>query len=367
MTLVLFSGLITQSYETVGCNPRVIGYENQIANEGLLFSKPVMLLTTVLLSLLVLSANNRYKLFVNPIPAQIGKMSYSIFIWHQFVLAYIRHVYDIRMSVTLFLIYILIVSVLSWASYTYIEQRKFNTNKLLLTTGIVSLIITGLAFNSYLHAGVVRDVPELDITATDVHRGMHGEYCDRIYDLEKDFDDNDKIKVLCIGNSYARDMANILLESEYRDQICLRYLFDLKERDIYRIKQADVILIFYQKQTVPDLVWDNAKSSDNVWGIGTKHFGVCNGNIYRNRFSPDYHNQKAELYYRYRDINNQWAQEWGNRYINMIEACYDEAEGVTLFTEDGKLLSQDCYHLTPAGAKWFSKRINIKEILNIEE
>ena len=145
---------------------------------------------------------------------------------------------------------------------------------------------------------------------------MHGEYCDRVYNLDMDFGADDKINVLCIGNSYARDMVNILLESDYSDRICLRYLFSPKEADTNRIKSADVILIFSDKNTVSDLVWKNAKSQDIIWDIGTKHFGICNGNICKNRFSPDFYKQKAKLYYKYKDINNLWAKAWGTHYIN---------------------------------------------------
>lgn len=39
----------------------------------------------------------------------------------------------------------------------------------------------------YIHAGVARDVPELDIQKADVHRNMHAEYCDKLYSWDLDF------------------------------------------------------------------------------------------------------------------------------------------------------------------------------------
>ena len=44
---------------------------------------------------------------------------------------------------------------------------------------------------------------------------MHAEYVDRIYEYDVDFpEENGKINVMLIGNSFARDFGNILLESE---------------------------------------------------------------------------------------------------------------------------------------------------------
>ena len=53
--------------------------------------------------------------------------------------------------------------------------------------------------------------------------------------------------------------------------------------------------------------------------------------------------------------------------IDIIGANSTEDGRMYLFTDEEKLISQDCYHLTQAGAKWFAKRLNLKEILNIEE
>ena len=56
----------------------------------------------------------------------------------------------------------------------------------------------------------------------------------------------------------------------------------------------------------------------------------------------------------------------GYALYKLIDLCFDESDGVTLFTDDGKLLSQDCYHLTRAGAKWFAKKIKINNILKLD-
>ena len=296
-------------------------------------------------------------------------MSYSLFIWHQLILACMRYFIDIRFNALTMAVYVALVCGLSWLTYNYVEQRRGNSNRTLTSCFIIALFTTGCSFYIYLHAGVVRDVPELNIVKSNVHRGMHGEYCDRVYDYKDDFPDNDKINILCVGNSYARNMGNILLESEYSNDINLSYVTTPNDKDIERINKAQIVMIFGQKDAkVNDIVWRNVNDSCKVMGIGTKYFGVCNGNHYVHRIDTDYHQRKANLDARYRDINNMWMSEYGKEnYIDIIGANSTEDGRMYLFTDEGKLISQDCYHLTQAGAKWFAKRLNLKEILNIEE
>ena len=107
---------------------------------------------------------------------------------------------------------------------------------------------------------------------------MHAEYCDRIYQYDHDFSkDNKRLKVLVIGNSFARDWGNILFESEMKDKIELSDIYTNNARNklsehthLARIKDSDYIFIFAQKAAVPDYLWKNARNIDNIYGIGTK-------------------------------------------------------------------------------------------------
>ena len=71
--------------------------------------------------------------------------------------------------------------------------------------------------------------------------------------------DNEKPNVLVIGNSFARDMANILLESSIHDSINLSYIYKLNNKYSERISKADKIFIRGTKKNVPDYLWDNLK------------------------------------------------------------------------------------------------------------
>lgn len=215
----------------------------------------------------------------------------------------------------------------------------------------------------YLRAGVVRDVPELEINKSNVHRNMHAEYCDRVYKYDCDFVNDNKIKVLVIGNSFARDFANILLESEYSDDIDLSYSYTVDNNLLYRVKNADRIFIFLNKDDIPIYFWENIRDVNIVYGIGTKWFGATNGQVYFNRFKSDYYNYCIELDSGYRKLNTKWEEAWGSNYINLIEAVEQSDGSIRVFTDDNKYISQDCEHLTRSGAEYYAQLIDLRRIL----
>src|SRR5699024_9852348 len=81
--------------------------------------------------------------------------------------------------------------------------RKYGLNNLTKITFTTCVALCALGGVIYLRAGVVRDVPELDVYTNSFHRGMHAEYVDVPYDWNKEFF-SEKIHILVIGDSMAR-------------------------------------------------------------------------------------------------------------------------------------------------------------------
>lgn len=50
--------------------------------------------------------------------------------------------------------------------------------------------------------------------------------------------------------------------------------------------------------------------------------------------------------------------------IDLIEMVRQPNGKVRVFSDDGKFISQDCRHLTKAGAKFYANRINWNRFLN---
>ena len=326
--------------------------------DGLIQSKPTLLILTVALSgIFLINDNSASKLFNSNILVYLGKRSYSIFIWHQVLLAFYRYFISNQVTVWFVIFFVAIVFGVSELSYRFIEQKVSINHKSLAGWVIAAVLMCVPSGWIYLHAGVVRDVPEQNIDFDNVHRGMHAEYCDRVYKLDMDFQSTDKIKVLAQGNSFTRDFVNCLMESDYSDSVEVSYVYSWDEKYIARVKEADFIFCLGPRLEVPQFVWDNVKEGAEVWGIGTKNFGESNGIVYAKRNSEGYLNSTVIMETGIKELNEEWAKQWGENYINFVEMAMMEDGKVRVFTEEGKFISQDCRHLTREGAQWYGKKI----------
>lgn len=324
---------------------------------GLSLPDSVLLIGTVLLTGISLvspgpDGQNRFLRCLS----WLGVRSYSIFIWHQVLLAFYRYYFTSRYGIGFVLLYWAAVLVLSELSYRLVEQKfcSCSVRTVALVCAGVFVFTSAASLAVFAHAGIVRDVPELDIYMDNVRRGMHSEYCDRIRDYDHEFEDNGKLKVLLIGNSFARDFGNMILESEWGDRVDLTYVYSCDETTIPRIQAADYIFIHGPKDNLPEEVTEYAVTEE-IWGIGTKSFGECNGSIYKNRFSEDYFEQRVRIDPSFEEANEESKSLWGDRYIDMIGMVQGEDGTVPVFSDEHKFISQDCRHLTRGGAEYYAR------------
>ncbi|UPZ16061.1 acyltransferase family protein [Flavobacterium humidisoli] len=328
------------------------------------------------LGLLITSNKNQDKfssfILENKLMIFIGKISFSLYMWHQVVLAFYRYTISDSITIEVFLLLFIIIIIFSILSYYFVEQifrdKKIISLKLLLSGVLfLSFATTAISLIIYKNAGVVNDVPELEITKNNVKRNMHALYNDRIYKLDKNFTDVKKVKILIIGNSFARDWANILLESKYRDKIEISYVFDIYGcKDIKsRLNMADYIYLSESNEissnlNLKQIIAHFSIDMKRTWIIGTKNFGKNNGVIYNNRHKPNYCEQRINMREGYLEGNYKMKTKWGDKYIDLIGLIIDKNGNIPVFTPDCKFISQDCSHLTHAGAEYFAKLIENK-------
>lgn len=306
--------------------------------------------------------------------ALLGKASFSIFVWHQVVLAFLRNIYSAAMTWQTFLLFLLLTAALAVPSYLLIEQKlcRCRTNKkmtaLLCGCLVAAVLSSGAAFLIYRNAGVVRDVPELGIEKSNIRRGMHAQYNDRIYSYDVDFSAEDKIHVLVCGDSFGRDWANILLESSLADQIELSYIYTTTdeglERNRARLENADYIFIAFSSLQFKDLkaIYQPYYQAGKVYIIGNKNYGENNGPIYNRRFSEDYLQSDARVPDPYLIQNNELQRKFGDHYIDMLAPVLTSENTVRVFDSNGHFLSQDCRHLTQFGAAFYASTLDLSFI-----
>lgn len=301
-------------------------------------------------------------LLENSLIVWIGKISFSLYMWHQVVLAFIRYSFINEMNLGLTIAYFTGITILSLITFRLIEKplrdNNIVSNKYVIYT-LLTGVLTSISISGYLlsASGVVRDVPELQYwrgEKNDVE--IHRNYNLRVHGYEVPFEATDKIKVLVVGNSFARDWANILLESNYKDSINITYIFKLsKQQNLNFLHQAD--FIFFSESDSKDLsnfFTSNQIDTTKVWNIGTKSFGTSNGQFYLQRNKPDYCSLRAIIPLEIQQQNESSNNQWGSKYVDLIGAISEDNNSVPVFTPDCKFISHDCRHLTQSGAKYYA-------------
>lgn len=338
-----------------------------------LIPSSIKLVTVVAISVvLVMSYTNlENPITGNGVLAQIGTASYSVFVWHQVLLAFYRYSITSHFTVWTYIFFLLIVSVLSYLSYHFIEQRvgfwlkekrsRVLFNALALVVWIGLTCFAGIIF---MKGGVVRDVPELYISKG--QKADHKAYNDKIYQLDKPFETN-KAHWLVVGNSFGRDFANVILESPMADSVEVTYIYiENYQEPQYseRFSQADRIFLSSLGTTKEDVkrietvCLANNFNVDDLVIVGTKNFGESNGQIYAKRNSPEYFNLRVKMEHGYLETNNRMRAIYGNRYLDLIGLVVDENDTMPVFTPDHHYISQDCRHFSEGGAKWFANLID---------
>ncbi len=319
----------------------------------------------------------------NKVLAKVGVASYSIYVWHQVLIAFYRYIFGNHFRVWCYLLLFIAVGLVSWGSYRLIEQVvtravKSEKGRRCVYIATISLFLLFTSFSGYIYtkAGVVRDVPELGISVQDRHRRLNAVYCDRGYQYDRPFTSSDKPHWLVFGNSFGRDFVNIVLESDIADQVELSFTEDFFKDGIEeRLASTDLVFISwrgYSKRLVSEIevnCWAAGIPPERVVVIGDKSFGENNGHIYTRRNRPDYYEQYVEPLDgdRFLSRNRHFRELYGERFLDLTSMVLNEDGEVRVFTPDHHFISADGKHLTVAGAKYFAGMIDWDKYLDLSK
>ena len=202
-------------------------------------------------------------------------------------------------------------------------------------------MVNAFALWIYQKGGIVRDIPELGIREGETDPMIFERYTDRIYQYDHEFtEDDNKKKVLIIGNSFARDFANVLLESPMGDSNQLSYHYSFSDCPLSRIRHCDRIFFFGWKHDVPDAVWQTLRQGAEIWGIGT-----------------DYYSQRASIRQSFFAVNRLLREEWQDRYVDFLSLAAQFDGRVPVFTPSHEFITYDGSHLTPFGASYYADEL----------
>jgi peptidoglycan/LPS O-acetylase OafA/YrhL len=298
-----------------------------------------------------------------------GLISYSLYLWHQPVFAFLR-VYSVEKPTGVeFLALIPVIFLFSYITWRYVEA-PFRNKKLVARKTIVffsiagsaAFVIAGLYLNS--NYGIPSRIFDSSIAISDMDKRI---YNAKAYAFKADaFSNDEKTKILIVGNSFARDFVNITNETFDPCNYNIVYRPDLKEC-IFPYKDslseglyagADVILFASDAFNENCLESDIQYAEDNgkrIFYVGTKSFGYNLNWLIR---LDD--NSRANRYNIIADSVINADVEMGERvpqenYISLLKPTLVE-NTIPITDEFGRMLSTDRAHLTKYGAIYFGQK-----------
>ncbi|MEB3200916.1 MAG: acyltransferase family protein [Synechococcaceae cyanobacterium] len=365
------------------------------------FPGPVTLLpVTGTLLLLAVSPQPRRgvdRLLAQPLLVGIGLISYSLYLWHQPVLAFLR-LRSLQEPGPLALAGALLLMLgLALASYRWVERPCRQASRLsrtwLLGLGLPlsgALLVAGLVL--FLQAGFPGRFPELQAQGDGgISLGANAAYNDRVRGLERqDFPPGTGPTVLVVGNSFARDFVNAGLENGFFQRRPPLYLEqplwscradsgdDCPQRlaRSRRLLGSADILVFGSNPGRPalqqTLIWRRQDPSSGgghrppIVVLSAKNFGWNNNALMQ--LPP------AE---RYRFHAEPLARVAANRaadrrelaglaqvhYVDLMALLARPDGRVPVFTPDRRFISQDREHLTRPGARWVGAQLRRDRLL----
>jgi hypothetical protein len=310
----------------------------------------------------------------------VGAISYSLYLWHQPILAFFRIASAEPPNAIAQALVVLAAFPLAWASWKWVEtpfRSRACVSKrsvfALAAIGATLLVGAGLAIDRT--AGFPSRVPGMMSEKDGAGRRMSREmYVDRMYQyMGREFTDPTKPNVLVLGNSFARDFLNCAIEDgalggyevcyipvNFRDvACCLKDAQSLPDPVRNRAREADLLVLVQGDVVTFDadcFAWDSqvfkALGAKRLIVIGTKNFGwnpnaiMAMSEAQRKSFRP---HVKPDIW--------SWNQPDASTFpadcfVNLLQMLADENQTVPIFSPTGELLSEDGRHLTKAGARY---------------
>jgi peptidoglycan/LPS O-acetylase OafA/YrhL len=312
----------------------------------------------------------------------VGLISYSLYLWHQPLLAFLRLTSAEHPTLAMSLGAVALAFPLAYLSWRFVE-RPFRQSGGWTRAQVFAFTIlggAGLAAAGLMvdrEGGVPERVPEFSQAVNSDGRPMRRkEYGNRAYSyLDAPFTDASKPNVLILGNSYARDIINCAVENghltrhelsyhqvSWKDEIsCKGSVEAIPEKTRRALAEADVAIFvlgaFETECWAEDVALYRKLGAKRIIVVGLKNFG-WNPNALLAQRGEGRRNFRPKVVESIR-VQNELdrarivdAEFIDLEFIDLLGMLVDSDGRVPLLTPDGKLISEDGTHLTAPGARY---------------
>jgi peptidoglycan/LPS O-acetylase OafA/YrhL len=315
----------------------------------------------------------------------IGTISYSLYLWHQPFLAFYRVTCTTPPTPAVLSLVVLTAVPLAWASWKWVEtpfrhSKRISRPSVFVLAAVSTTAFVGIGIIIDVKAGFPSRVPGVGTSRDAGGRWVAREmYVDRMYKyMEGDFVDPERLNILVLGNSFARDFLNCAIENDYMTRYEVRYVpvdhpGDLRyltsetavsTRMRALLSKSDVVILVQGDLQIFDPgSWETDSrtlcelGAKEIIVVGTKNFG----------WNPNaimFMSERTRQSYRPSVEDDVWMRNEvdvrqfpSDVFVNVLGMLADDQRSVPLFTPSGKLISEDGRHLTIHGAKFLGELI----------
>jgi peptidoglycan/LPS O-acetylase OafA/YrhL len=302
----------------------------------------------------------------------VGIISYSAYLWHQPLFALAR-VASLDPPATWVMLVLAALSLgLAWISWRFIEQpfRKPATVSraaLVLSIGTVSLLL--IVGGIFLH--VSKGLPERVFPNIESTGAVDISYNERIRAFSGEgFSSAAHPRILVIGDSFARDIANTLIELEEPRENALAYASDdignivtdrITVSTVNLLQSADLVILATANRDADEIISAlNALESitqGRVIMFGTKNFGA-NINPFIRVPMEQRSAVRSEAMKDFSDLNDVLRGRLPEgQYIDVMSLLGEDGRHVAIFDGSGNPLTPDRAHLTRYGAIFLAQKL----------
>ncbi|MGH1483203.1 MAG: acyltransferase family protein [Geminicoccales bacterium] len=358
---------------------------------------------TVLIILFATTETRCAQLLSTRLLVGLGLISYSVYLWHQPLFAFLRLLSLETPSPTMLFLFALLALALGWLSWRWVEQpfrdrQRISRAQIFKGSAIGSVFFLSIGIAGNEFEGFLERYPpsERDLAlAADTDK--MGRYVYSRYKPYKDqpFKENGRRKVLIVGDSFAQDFVNMLAEAEglrnislsiheiaspcgnlylktdFKDHIQQKHLPGCLKKGWYerddlqsRLKQADAIVLvsswsLWAARLLPTSVDNLEREFDaKVLVVGRKYFGDIKPAHYFDMSDQEKLAYRQSVEGGHLETNRLMASQYSDDvFVDVHDVICGPIVDCPIFTPDLKLISYDGSHLTREGAVYLGKKL----------